>query len=723
MGSPNLIPIPADGDWPAVRKAFQVLAARLGPGGSPTFQGITLEGDDPLDVESIIIADGGAWFDGEEIKFLPRYPGPRVCFTFDDQFTSQFTTLLPLMQTAGHVATMYVSTVHVGESAAYMSWSNLQTMHAAGWEIASHGHLHLPYTGMTPTEIDADMNTSKTLLEANGFTVDNHAYPGGQQDATTRQYAQKYFRSARATGNTAGFAPHYQYALPAFFGEVLSLAQHKAILDIALASNQLIIFYYHETDATLSALIRDAADYAESIGVPVCTINQALDDIGNDIIGGDGFMASQLGIRAPTIVGAVEIFSEDGVYALEVKQDTSNAWIGQEKGMLNLQTREGTNTNNVVGIKGKGTGFGQMRIYDRASGTEHYLEFSCQDGYGTFDLKGSGVAALAILGNADSDCWMFHGAAAGETRELKLYGYRTADAKRSLEIGVGVDAADQVSFDGLSTYYFDGKVKSTSAEIGTLAGVLKATAGVVAGTAALDDLNDVTAPTPTKNHVLKWNGSAWVSAAYDATYTFSIATFSDGQSSPQEIGTGVWKAAGALSFSATYNNGPPDATPHVVSSGWTDLNMVTAPTYLGPTSSAEAVNYPAVGSSVTFTLHAQVGAETSTLADSVAFYNRRHWGISTDASGFTSSDIGGLASNELSNSKAKTFTVTAGAGEYIWYCYPSRLGTVTFTVGGFEGGFESPETVSRVNDLGYTENFYCYRSTNANLGTTTVVAT
>jgi hypothetical protein len=258
-------------------------------------------------------------------------------------------------------------------------------------------------------------------------------------------------------------------------------------------------------------------------------------------------------------------------------------------------------------------------------------------------------------------------------------------------------------------------------------GLLQATDGVVSGggsaVAALDDLSDVTVPAPTKNNVLKWNGSAWVDALYNATFTFSIASFSDGQSSPQEIGTGVWKAIGALSFSATYNNGPPDATPHVVSTGWADLNMVTAPTYLGPTSSAEAVNYPAVGSSVSFTLHAQAGAETSTLTDSVAFYNRRHWGISTDVSGLNSADIGAMASNELSNSKAKTFTVTAGAGEYIWYCYPSRLGTVTFTVGGFEGGFEAPETVSRVNDLGYTEDFYCYRSTNANLGTTTVVAT
>jgi len=257
-----------------------------------------------------------------------------------------------------------------------------------------------------------------------------------------------------------------------------------------------------------------------------------------------------------------------------------------------------------------------------------------------------------------------------------------------------------------------------------LSGVLKAVGGVIGGSAAVDDLADVVAPTPASDEVLKWNGSAWVNAAYNATYVFSISAFSCGQSSPQEIGAaGVWKAIGDISFTAGYANGPADATPYVSASGWSNLNMTSAPGYAGPTVSVAAMNYPAVGASTTFTLHAAKGATNSTYNSAVAFYNRRHWGVSVDASGFTSSDIGGLAGNELSNAKAKTFTVTTGAGEYIWYCYPSRLGTVVFTVGGFEGGFESPETVSRVNDLGYTENFYCYRSTNANLGTTTVVAT
>lgn len=246
----------------------------------------------------------------------------------------------------------------------------------------------------------------------------------------------------------------------------------------------------------------------------------------------------------------------------------------------------------------------------------------------------------------------------------------------------------------------------------------------ISGVAEIDDLSDVDTATdpPAKNEVLKWNGSNWVPAVYNASFEFSIASFSDGESSPQEIGAGVWKAIGALSFTATYSNGPAAATPYVSKAGWSNLDMTEAG-YVGPTVSAEAVNFPAVGASITFQLNATDGEDADTATQSVAFYNRRFWGVSSVASSYSEANIEGLANNELSNSKAKTFTVAPGAGEYIIFAYPKRLGTVTFTVGGFEGGFEAPETVSVENASGYTEDYFVYRSTNSNLGSTTVTTT
>jgi hypothetical protein len=221
--------------------------------------------------------------------------------------------------------------------------------------------------------------------------------------------------------------------------------------------------------------------------------------------------------------------------------------------------------------------------------------------------------------------------------------------------------------------------------------------------------------------VIMWNGSKFVTVPEGTSFTFAIASFtSTGGSSTQEIGTGTWKAAGAISFSASYTNGPATSA-YVSHSGWSNLTLAST---TGPTVSTEAITYPASpGLSKSFTLNASNGTTSPTSAISFSFVNRRYWGVSTVTSGFTEANVEALASNELSNSRAKSFTVTPGASEYIVYAYPSRLSTATFTVGGFEGGFESPETVSITNASGYSENFYVYRSTNANLGSTTVTVT
>jgi len=234
--------------------------------------------------------------------------------------------------------------------------------------------------------------------------------------------------------------------------------------------------------------------------------------------------------------------------------------------------------------------------------------------------------------------------------------------------------------------------------------------------AALDDLTDVTAPTPTKDQVLKFNGTEWVPAAYNATFQFGISSFSVAESSPQLIGTGLWRGIGSISFSAGYSNGPATEA-YIAKSGWSNI-VLSSP--FTSTVNLEAVNYPAAGASATFTLNASAGADNASSSRSVSFFNNILWGVTSKANTFLESDVEGLASSSISNTKGRTITVAPGSGEYILYAIPVRLGTVVFWVGGFEGGFQSPETVSVTNSAGYTEDYYVYRSTNAALGSTTV---
>ncbi len=85
-------------------------------------------------------------------------------------------------------------------------------------------------------------------------------------------------------------------------------------------------------------------------------------------------------------------------------------------------------------------------------------------------------------------------------------------------------------------------------------------------------------------------------------------------------------------------------------------------------------------------------------------------------------EVEALASSGLQSSRARTITVTAGVGEYIWYAYPASYGAATFTIAGFEGGFDLiTSTLSITNANGVTQNYRLYRSTNPSLGLTTIV--
>lgn len=65
---------------------------------------------------------------------------------------------------------------------------------------------------------------------------------------------------------------------------------------------------------------------------------------------------------------------------------------------------------------------------------------------------------LDVIPGASMHYAIFAAATSGETRELRVYGFRSGDALRSLQIGVGVDAADTASFDGVSDYWLRGNL-------------------------------------------------------------------------------------------------------------------------------------------------------------------------------------------------------------------------------------------------------------------------
>lgn len=240
---------------------------------------------------------------------------------------------------------------------------------------------------------------------------------------------------------------------------------------------------------------------------------------------------------------------------------------------------------------------------------------------------------------------------------------------------------------------------------------------------------DTVSDAPAKNEVLKWNGTNWVPASYDYNFTFSIATFSDGETTTQLIGAGTWKSSSAMSCTATYVNGPPTTADILMSingGAYNKVGEMTAPTYLTGTNSSGAISYPASKDQyLRFRLDADDGTDSSTSYDTAIYFrNYVKWGVTTETSGWDSTDINALANGSITNVQTGNFAgLNPGVGEYILFAFPSSYTSINAT--GFKyftmtAGFEAAATVSVTNSAGYTENYKVYRSTVANLGSSTL---
>lgn len=136
--------------------------------------------------------------------------------------------------------------------------------------------------------------------------------------------------------------------------------------------------------------------------------------------------------------------------------------------------------------------------------------------------------------------------------------------------------------------------------------------------------------------------------------------------------------------------------------------------------SLQGISYTIPPQSTTMTATATDGNTTSSSNLIFNFYNNIYYGVSSNT-GLTGSGINSSLTPVVSNTISRTFSVISNAGQYIYYSYPSRLGSsATFFVGGFAGGFQSPYISGITNNNGYYENFYVFRSNNSNLGSVTV---
>ena len=249
-----------------------------------------------------------------------------------------------------------------------------------------------------------------------------------------------------------------------------------------------------------------------------------------------------------------------------------------------------------------------------------------------------------------------------------------------------------------------------------------------------------------RDQVLKYNGTNFIPAAYNATFEFSIADFDMSHTStPVLISTGSWKAVDALTFTVSYNNGPPDGfegssagAPKI--RGYVD-GSVSSSYDMYPLSSSfttgtnpMVITYPPDSTDdIRFRLYASAGSDTDNdyTDQRIYFYNQFVYGDLGANNGFTQANIRTLAAanTATSNDTTRTLTVSVGGSNYL--CFAHRTGdtnvaqvqcgsgnnilTVAMDRGDATTITPLKETVSYLNTAGYTENFYVYASKLANV--------
>jgi peptidoglycan/xylan/chitin deacetylase (PgdA/CDA1 family)/aminoglycoside phosphotransferase (APT) family kinase protein len=134
---------------------------------------------------------------------VPKPPFEKtVAITFDDSYRSVLELAFPILSEHGLVATVFVPTAHAGKVGPMtwpgietwrdgpheselqpMSWQELRTLAAAGWEIGSHTVTHPYLTKLDDASLHAELRDSRERCELElGRECRSLAYPYGDFD-------------------------------------------------------------------------------------------------------------------------------------------------------------------------------------------------------------------------------------------------------------------------------------------------------------------------------------------------------------------------------------------------------------------------------------------------------------------------------------------------------------------------------------------------------------
>lgn len=216
------------------------------------------------------------------------WPDGVVSITFDDVYSSLWTTARPIMDAYGFSGVIYTIADYVGPQVSLANMRNLQDH--SGWQVSCHGPTNL--TTLTLEQAEANIVYNQRFLLDNGFYGWNHySWPNGAFTADIENLVARRFASARTVYGTTGAAGGFESARPTSpyrlraraIGGSDATSGITARLDRAQADGSWLILVFHDIVPTVSTGIQYSTsnfttiiDYINSIGIPVRTVEQVL---------------------------------------------------------------------------------------------------------------------------------------------------------------------------------------------------------------------------------------------------------------------------------------------------------------------------------------------------------------------------------------------------------------------------------------------------------------
>lgn len=185
-----------------------------------------------------------------------------ITLWFDDAWITQYTKAFPLMNKYGFKGAIAIAIRFICYSPAFMTWDQLHTLQAKGWETTAHSMSHSCDMGFYTTKDTLyELSRSQQVIRQHGLRADHFVMPCGFtkeqiEDAFIDahppiiQTAKKYYASYRTT--TTGVNPlplpdpYNLYALQ--WRNTTTDKEIQEAIDKAKRDKTWLIFVFHQID-------------------------------------------------------------------------------------------------------------------------------------------------------------------------------------------------------------------------------------------------------------------------------------------------------------------------------------------------------------------------------------------------------------------------------------------------------------------------------------------